>query len=139
MTTPNIGSLRTSENGSHSYHNGMTFLQALARLSRLGEVEQDGYRITVIRWDGGTINAEFRPLHRVHETPRVDGDDIVVPCPCYRLNGDLWHEDDTPDGMSVAYHLSVTDATFIRGIPTHASVAIETYRATLKALLLAGF
>lgn len=64
---------------------------------------------------------------------------ITVPMPCYKLNGDFWYEDDVPNGNTIAYHLSVTDATMAKGMPFYAVAPIQTYRETLRALLLAGF
>lgn len=64
---------------------------------------------------------------------------LTVPVPCYRLNGDLWHETDTPSGASVWYHTSLTNDTFGLYTPEHIRVALAQYRETLFALLLAGF
>ena len=65
---------------------------------------------------------------------------ITIPTPCYRMNGDLWHEDEVPSGGSVAYHLSLSDATInSRCFPVHARSACLAYRETLRALLSAGF
>ncbi len=64
---------------------------------------------------------------------------ILIPVPCYRLNGDLWHEMETPCGASVSYHLSISNQTFGRYTPEHIRIALQEYRETLFAMLLAGF
>lgn len=64
---------------------------------------------------------------------------LTVSRPCYKLNGDLWHEDHTPTGACVSYHLSIPDNVFGQYTPHHILEALQNYRDTLRALLQAGF
>jgi hypothetical protein len=55
------GTMRTTENGAHTWSKGITLAQAAARFAQLGDVKQKGNIFTVTRWCGGKFKAEFFP------------------------------------------------------------------------------
>ena len=55
------GTLRTTENGIHTWTKGVTIDNALARFAKLGTVKRIGNSLTVDRFCGGKIKAEFFP------------------------------------------------------------------------------
>jgi hypothetical protein len=55
------GTLRTTENGHHIWTRGITIEKAIDRFGKLGSVTKSGNRLTVARFCGGKINAEFFP------------------------------------------------------------------------------
>jgi len=56
-----MGTLRITENGSHTWVRGTTLDFAIERLKRLGDVKQRGNKLSVTRFCGGRIRAEFFP------------------------------------------------------------------------------
>ena len=64
---------------------------------------------------------------------------MTVECPCYTMNGMCWLETHTPTGVDVWYLLMFRDYLVARSTPAHAVDAVQNYRDTLRALLLAGF
>lgn len=55
------GTLRATENGSHTWTRGVTIEKAIERLEKLGTVTRRNNKLTVTRWCGGKIKAEFFP------------------------------------------------------------------------------
>lgn len=64
---------------------------------------------------------------------------MLISMPCYRLNGDLWFEMRELSANVIGYHLSIRGIEFRFGYPAHAFAAIQHYRATIDALISAGF
>jgi len=55
------GTLKTTENGSHTWTRGTTIDRAVERFKKLGTVTRRNNKLTVTRFCGGKIRAEFFP------------------------------------------------------------------------------
>lgn len=55
------GTLKTTENGSHTWTKGITIEKAVERFGKLGTVSRRGDSWTVTRFCGGKIKAKFFP------------------------------------------------------------------------------
>ena len=53
------GTLKITENGSHTWAKGMTIDRAIERFRKLGTVTRRGNKLTVTRFNGSKIKAEF--------------------------------------------------------------------------------
>jgi hypothetical protein len=57
------GTLRTTENGSHAWTKGLTIERAIERFEKLGTVTRRGNKLTVTRFCGSKMKAEFFPCN----------------------------------------------------------------------------
>jgi len=55
------GSIKCVENGSHTWTKGTTIEKAIERFGKLGTVTRRKNKMTVTRFCGGKIKAEFFP------------------------------------------------------------------------------
>ena len=53
------GTLKMTQNGSHIWAKGITIDRAIERLNKLGTVTRRGNKLTVTRFSGSKIKAEF--------------------------------------------------------------------------------
>ena len=53
------GTLKMTEGGSHTWAKGITIDRAIERFRKLGTVTRRGNKLTVTRFDGSKIKAEF--------------------------------------------------------------------------------
>lgn len=64
--------------------------------------------------------------------------ELIVPRPCFRLNGELWFEEHTPTAADVTYHQILSGIVFPHVRP-HIREALKAYNQTITGLIAAGF